>query len=44
MSVVGDVHQQWRQQVTSAFYKDTLRAFVHHWQKCTVNGGNYVEK
>jgi len=26
------------------FYKHGIQALVHHWQKCIVNGGDYVEK
>ena len=43
---VGDVFQQW-QQVTSAdadFYEHGMQAFVHCWQKCTANGGDYIER
>jgi len=33
--------------VTSAgtdFYEHDMQALVHWWQKCTANGGDYVEK
>jgi len=46
---VGGVFQQWWQWqwVTSAgpdFYKHSMQALAHCWQKCIANGGNYVDK
>ena len=42
----GAFQQGW-QQVTSTdadFYKHSMQAFVHHWQKCIASGGEYTEK
>jgi histone-lysine N-methyltransferase SETMAR len=36
-----------RKGVTSCgadFYKPSIQALVHHWQKCTANGADYVEQ
>jgi len=29
---------------TEDFYKHSMQALVHHWQKCTANDSDYVEK
>ena len=46
--VVGGAFQQWQKQwitfASAGFYKQSMQALVHHWQKCIANGGNYVEK
>jgi len=26
------------------FHKHSTQALVHQWQKCTANGGHYIEK
>jgi len=44
---VGGAFQQQRQWVTFAgadFYKHGMQAAVHHWQRCTANSGDCVEK
>jgi len=46
---VGGAFQQWQQQqwVTSIgadFYKCSMQALIHRWQKWTANGSDYVEK
>lgn len=28
----------------TGFYEHDMNALVHHWQKCLVNGGDFVEK
>mgnify|MGYP001857242594 CR=1 FL=1 len=45
--VTGGALQLWWQWVTSVgadFYKCSMQALIHNWQKCIVNGDDYVGK
>jgi len=35
---------QWATSAGADFYEPDIQVLVHHWQKCTASGGNYVEK
>jgi len=36
--------EQWVTCTGADFYKHSVQALVHHWQKCTANADDYVEK
>jgi hypothetical protein len=36
--------KQWATSTGADFYKGSMQALVHRWQKCTANGDDNVEK
>jgi len=36
--------KQWATSAGADFYECRMQALFHHWRKCIVNGGDYVEK
>jgi len=36
--------KEWATSAGADFYECGMPALVHHWRKCTANGGVYVEK
>ena len=42
--IIAAAVKQWVASIGADFYKCDMQALVHHWQKCTANGSDYVEK
>ncbi|PNF17771.1 hypothetical protein B7P43_G06889, partial [Cryptotermes secundus] len=36
--------RKWLASASADFYERSIQALVHRWQKCIMNGGDYVEK
>jgi hypothetical protein len=36
--------RKWLASAGADFYERRIQALVHRWQKCIMNGGDYVEK